>query len=104
MPPSTSGIPEQVPTPAVEASSEWAIRLGNAIPIVISLLLASVVFWMPFNATTANWLAIGLTIFFTYWVLRSYSVAVAVWIGLRRIRTWERTHWESRFEIGRAHV
>ena len=97
MPPSTSGIPEIVPTPAVEAATAWGMRLGNAVPLVISLFLASSVFWAPLTRTTASWFAVAMTIFFTYWLLRSFSVAVAVWVGLRRIRRWERTDWAAKF-------
>ena len=102
MPPSTSGIPETVLTPDVEAVAPWAVRVGNAVPLAISLFLASTIFWAPLTRTTANWLAVGLTIFFTYWVLRSYSVAVAVWVGLRRIRKWERIDWAAKFEDWRG--
>ena len=57
---------------------------------------------MPLTRTTANWFAVGMTIWFTYWLLRSYSVAVAVWVGLRRIRAWERTDWAAKFDAWRT--
>ncbi len=91
-----------MPSPSIEASTEWGVRIGNAVPLVISLFLASTVFWAPLNRTTAEWLAVGLTAFFTYWVLRSYSVAIAVWIGLKRIRRWERIDWPTHFDEWRA--
>ena len=97
-----SGVPEMVPSPSIEASTEWGVRIGNSVPLVISVLLASTVFWAPLTRPTAAWLAVGLTIFFTYWVLRSYSVAVAVWVGLRRIRRWERIDWAAKFEDWRG--
>ncbi|MGK2964473.1 MAG: glycosyltransferase family 2 protein [Tepidiformaceae bacterium] len=46
---------------------------------------------------TATILALSLTGFFVYWTIRSYSVAIACLIGLRRIRTWERTNWVAKY-------
>lgn len=90
-----------VPSPSIEASTPWGVRIGNLVPLVISLFLASSVFWAPLTKTTASIYAIAMTVFFTYWVLRSYSVAIAVWIGLRRIRKWERTDWAAKFAAWR---
>lgn len=94
-------VPVAVPSPALASRSPLRERLGNAAPLVASLLLASSIFWAPLGAATAGLLAVGLTIFFVYWVLRSYAVVVAVWIGLRRIRAWQRVDWPARFEAWR---
>ena len=67
------------------------------VPFVLSVILGTVVFWAPLNSTTALIYATSMTIFFVYWVVRSYSVAVAVAIGLWRIRQWERIDWPMKY-------
>lgn len=47
--------------------------------------------------TTAAILAVSLSVFFIYWVIRSYAVGVAVWVGLRRIREWTVTDWRGKY-------
>lgn len=59
--------------------------------------MASSIFWAPWMRTTAAILAVSLTVFFIYWVIRSYAVGVAVWVGLRRIREWTATDWRGKY-------
>jgi hypothetical protein len=84
-----------VPRLAVAASSTWEERLGNAIPLALSLLLISFIFWGPFKAPLL--FAVLSTAFFFYWLLRSYSVAIACAIGLRRIARWKQTDWHAAY-------
>ena len=65
------------------------------LPIFLSVLLASFVFWGPFYAPWP--FAILSIAFFTYWLLRSYSVAIACWVGLRRIAQWKKTNWVAKY-------
>ncbi len=64
-------------------------------PLAISLTLASFVFWGPFYAPWP--FAILSMLFFSYWLVRSYSVAIACWVGLRRIEEWKKTNWLARY-------
>jgi len=75
----------------VYASTPLRERLWNFLPLSVSLLLASFVFWGPF--LTPWTFAILSTGFFAYWLVRSYSVAVACVVGLRRMRVWQQTNW-----------
>ncbi|TAJ21389.1 MAG: hypothetical protein EPO65_01680 [Dehalococcoidia bacterium] len=71
--------------------------MGDAIPLTLSIGMASSIFWAPWTHTTAAILALSLTVFFIYWLIRSYSVGVAVFVGLRRIREWTATDWQSKY-------
>ena len=79
----------------VYAPSLLAERLWNLIPLSLSLLLISFIFWGPFYAPVA--FAVLSMAFFTYWFIRSYSVAIACVYGLWRLRRWERIDWRIRF-------
>jgi len=79
----------------VYASTPLRERLWNTLPLAISLLLASFVFWGPFYAPWP--FAILSTAFFAYWLVRSYSVAVACLIGLRKLKQWQKTNWMAKY-------
>jgi hypothetical protein len=81
--------------PSVSASTPVRERLWNLLPLGISVFLASSIFWGPWGAPQA--LGAGIVIFFVYWLIRSYAVAVACVAGLRRIKRWERTHWLAKY-------
>ncbi len=70
-------------------------RLWNLIPISISLLLISFLFWGPYLAPQV--LAVAIVGFFIYWLFRSYSVVVACFVGLARLRSWKRTNWVAKY-------
>lgn len=83
--------------PALHLASRTRARLADAAPLMASLFIVSALFWAPFNAVTAAILGASLTVFFVYWTIRSYSVAIACAIGLRRIATWKRVQWPARY-------
>ena len=83
--------------PALEAHSRVGKRLGDAAPLAISVFLISFIFWAPFHPATAALFAVSLLAFYVYWVMRSYSVAIACWVGLRRISRWQRTDWPAKY-------
>jgi hypothetical protein len=83
--------------PALTASTHLRERLWNVLPLSLSLLLASFVFWGPWNPSTAMVLAFSLVAFYVYWLIRSYAVAVACVVGLRKIRQFERTNWLAKY-------
>ncbi len=89
----------ELPRLSVSAHSALSERLGNALPLFLTVFLISFIFWGPFRAPLA--FAVLSTAFFVYWLLRSYSVAIACAIGLRRIAGWKRTDWRARYA---AHV
>ncbi len=94
--PSTAAAsPTQIVRLPVYASSHLRERLWNFLPLSISLLLASFVFWGPFYAPWPY--AILSMAFFSYWLIRSYSVAIACWVGLRRIEQWQRANWLAQY-------
>ncbi|PFG74178.1 glycosyltransferase family 2 protein [Tepidiforma thermophila] len=101
--PSVSAVPAQSrgekPVLSVYASSPLWERLGNAIPLALSLLLISFIFWGPFKAPLL--FAVLSVAFFVYWLFRSYSVAIACAIGLRRIKHWKATDWRAKYA---AHI
>ena len=95
----------QTATPPLGPSSPAWWRVSDAIPLLLSVAMASSVFWAPWTQTTAAILAVSLTVFFIYWVIRSYAVGVAVWVGLRRIREWTVTDWHSKYAAwSRSHA
>lgn len=83
--------------PALHLASPARARLADAAPLVASLFIVTSLFWAPFNVVTATILGASLTFFFVYWTIRSYAVAVACAIGLRRITAWKRTDWPARY-------
>jgi hypothetical protein len=87
-------ISEPVALP-VYASTPARERLWNLLPLAVSLLLASFVFWGPFYAPWP--FAILSTAFFAYWLVRSYSVAVACVIGLRKLKAWRQRNWVAEY-------
>ncbi len=95
---SSSTAPAAPSTPVslpVYASTPSRERIWNLIPLSLSLLLASFVFWGPFYAP---WPYAVLSIaFFAYWLVRSYAVAFSCWVGLRRIERWEKTNWLAKY-------
>lgn len=80
---------------SVVASTTLRERLWNLLPITLSLFLASSIFWAPYGAPQV--LAVGIVAFFVYWLVRSYAVAVACIIGLRRIKRWEAADWIAKY-------
>src|SRR5688500_6837727 len=86
------------PVPQIAASTELRERLGNAVPLTLSLFMASLVFWAPLQSTTAVVFAFGMMAFYSYWVVRSYGVAVACIVGTRRLARWRRIQWQPRYE------
>lgn len=72
-------------------------RLLRAIPFLISAFIASSIFWAPWHSWTATLLAGSLTVFFVYWVIRSYSVTIAAWIAIRRLDQWVKVDWAARY-------
>jgi len=82
-------------TPRLTASSHVRERLWNLMPLCISLTIVSTIFWGPYYAPWG--FAIASIAFFTYWLLRSYGVAVSCMVGLRRIGRWERTDWLAKY-------
>ena len=80
---------------SVAASTPLRERLWNLLPITLSLFIASSIFWGPYGAPQV--LAVGIVAFFAYWLVRSYSVAVACVIGLRRIAKWKSTNWVAKY-------
>ncbi|MEO8540922.1 MAG: glycosyltransferase family 2 protein [bacterium] len=79
----------------VYASTHLRERMWNMLPLSISLLLASFVFWGPFYAPWPY--AILSMAFFGYWLVRSYSVAISCWVGLHRIEQWQKTNWLAKY-------
>ncbi len=65
------------------------------LPLSVSLLLASFVFWGPFYAPWP--FAILSMAFFTYWLVRSYSVAVSCLVGLRKLKQWQQANWLAKY-------
>lgn len=88
--------------PPLRSRSRLRERLGDAVPLTLSLFLISFIFWAPFHPLTATLFAASLVGFYVYWVGRSYSVAAACWIGLRRINRWKRTEWPAKYAGWRA--
>lgn len=80
---------------SIAASTPLRERLWNLLPIALSLFLISAIFWGPYKAPQV--LAIGILAFFTYWLIRSYSVVIACLVGLRRMRDWKRTNWVAKY-------
>lgn len=70
-------------------------RLWNLLPLTISLFLVSTIAWAPYFAPGA--LAIGLTAFFVYWIIRSYAVVGACLVGLVQIRRWRGVNWQAKY-------
>ncbi|MBM4415701.1 MAG: hypothetical protein FJ035_05540 [Chloroflexi bacterium] len=97
-----ASAPASIVVPALRGERDWLERAGSAFPFACSLFLASAILWAPLNRYTAFVLAVSLTGFFGYWLLRSYAVAIACMVGLRRIRRWERTDWHARFDAWSA--
>ena len=65
------------------------------LPLALSVLLASFVFWGPYYAPWP--FAILSVAFFSYWLVRSYSVAISCWVGLRRMARSEKTNWLAKY-------
>lgn len=81
--------------PRLTAASHFRERLWNLIPLALSLGIVSTILWGPYYAPVI--LALGITAFFVYWLIRSYAVAVSCVIGLRRIRKWKQTNWAAKY-------
>ena len=90
-----SALPRPLPNLTVASPDHRKERLWNLLPVSLSLFLVSSIFWGPFWAPWA--LAIGITTFFVYWLIRSYAVLVSLFVGLRRIRRDEATNWVARY-------
>ena len=83
--------------PTLKARTRLRERLGNVAPLTLSLLVISFIFWAPFHPVSAAIFAVALLAFYLYWVVRSYGVAVACWVGVRRIERWKRIDWLARY-------
>ena len=70
-------------------------RLWNMLPVALSLFLASSIFWAPYYAPWA--FAVGTTMFFGYWMLRSYGVVIACFRGLSLLKRWQATNWPAKY-------
>jgi hypothetical protein len=86
-----------VRVPEVYASTSWREWLGNVLPLVGSLATVSMLFVAPWHHTTALIYAVFIVFFYGYWVMRSFGVAAACIVGLRRIARWKRTDWRARY-------
>jgi Glycosyl transferase family group 2 len=80
---------------SVESPGRLRERLWIALPLMLSLFLASSIFWAPYYAPWA--FAIGITVFFGYWVVRSYAVVIACFRGRHMLKVWERTNWQAKY-------
>jgi hypothetical protein len=87
-------------SPQLTAATPFRDRLWNLLPVSLSLLIVSTIFWGPFFAPSL--LGIGIIAFFVYWLIRSYGVAISCVIGLRRIERWKRTSWYAKYAKHRA--
>ncbi|HMS58612.1 MAG TPA: glycosyltransferase family 2 protein [Tepidiformaceae bacterium] len=83
------------PSLAVYSASHFRERLWNLLPLTISLFLATSIFWGPFALPQV--LAVGITAFFVYWLGRSYAVAIACVVGLRKLGNWKATNWQAKY-------
>ena len=106
-PPAYPPVPDHHPAsdrtpPALRARSGALERLGNALPLLGSLFIASSVFWAPWHPVTALVFATALVAFYGYWTVRSYLVAIACLVGVRRLRAWQRIDWRARLDSARA--
>ena len=81
----------------VYASSPLRERAWNFLPLAVSLLLASFVFWGHFTRPGPSPSSDGLLL---YWLVRSYSVAISCLVGLRRIKQWQQTNWLAKYANG----
>ncbi len=84
-----------VPAPPLASASHFRERLWNLIPLTGSLFIASSLFWGPIGAPQV--LGAGIVLFFAYWLIRSYSVAIACWVGMRRMSRWEQRRWADEY-------
>jgi hypothetical protein len=80
---------------SVQSPGHLRERLWNTLPLLLSLFLASSIFWAPYYAPWA--FAIGITIFFGYWVIRSYAVVISCFAGLHKLRTWQAMNWQAKY-------
>jgi hypothetical protein len=88
--------PPAFAAPPLASASHVRERLWNMIPLAGSLFIASSLFWGPYFAPQA--LAVGIVLFFSYWLLRSYTVAIACWVGMRRMNRWEKRQWRAEYD------
>ncbi len=93
--PSARSHSAPAPELPVYAPTLFRERLWNLLPLSLSLLLISFIFWGPFKAPAA-FAALSMA-FFVYWFVRSYSVAIACIYGLTVIRRWKRADWRARY-------
>ena len=82
-------------TPSVAASTHVRERLWNMLPLTVSLFLATSLLWGPI--ALPHVLAVGIVLFFGYWIIRSYAVVVSCIVGLRRMRRWDATNWVAKY-------
>ena len=89
--------PLHVATPAVAGASPVLERLLAVVPLTITLVLSSALFWMPLVRSTAGFIAVALTLFFIYWAVRSYLTLLGCIISMRRITRWGRRDWRAEY-------
>ena len=88
--PTTEPVHLSVAAPTVRRERLWSL-----LPLSLSLFLASSIFWAPYAAPWA--LAVGIIVFFGYWLVRSYGVVFACFAGLRRLKQWKATNWPAKY-------
>ena len=67
------------------------------VPLTISVVVSSLLFWMPLFRGTAGVIAVGLSLFLAYWAIRSYLTLAGSLISMRRIGRWARRDWAAEY-------
>ncbi|MFN0094505.1 MAG: hypothetical protein ACKVVT_06965 [Dehalococcoidia bacterium] len=94
---SAGASPAQAPVHlSVASPKRWRERLWNLLPLSVSLFLATSLVWATYLAPWV--LALSIVAFFAYWVVRSYGVAVACLVGMRRLSQWQKVEWRAKYD------
>jgi len=93
--PVPAAAPAAPVTLSVSSPSPIRERLWNFVPVVLSLTIATSLLWGSYLAPTV--LGVSIITFFGYWLVRSYAVAVAGVVGLRRIERWKAVNWRAKY-------
>lgn len=91
-------LPRTNPSPvalSLVAATPLRERLWNFLPLALSLFLATSVLWGPYALPGV--FAVSIVAFFAYWLIRSYAVAISCFVGLHRMKAWERTSWLAKY-------
>lgn len=81
--------------PATTASTPGRNALWNVLPLLLSVAAGSFIFWGPWTVPTL--LAVSTTLFFVYWLFRSYMVVIGAFVGRRKMHRWARTDWTAEY-------